>query len=68
MRRADRLMQLVQLLRDNDLHRAEELAAATGVSLRTIYRDIRDLSLSGVPVEGSLVNVRIISVMSALLM
>lgn len=52
MRRADRLMQLVQLLRDNDLHRAEELAAATGVSLRTIYRDMETLAASGVPIEG----------------
>ncbi|SEW17716.1 WYL domain-containing protein [Cognatiyoonia koreensis] len=52
MRRADRLMQLVQLLRDDDLHRAEDLAQATGVSLRTIYRDMDTLAASGVPIEG----------------
>lgn len=52
MRRADRLMQLVQLLRDHDLHRAEDLAKATQVSLRTIYRDMETLAASGVPIEG----------------
>src|SRR5262249_21509232 len=31
---------------------AGELAAGLGVSLRTVYRDVRDLSLAGVPVEG----------------
>lgn len=52
MRRADRLMQLVQLLRDGDLHRAEDLARASDVSLRTIYRDMETLAASGVPITG----------------
>lgn len=52
MRRADRLMQLVQILRDETLHRATDLAAATNVSLRTIYRDMETLAASGVPVTG----------------
>ena len=52
MRRADRLMQLVQILRDGTLHKATDLAAATNVSLRTIYRDMETLAASGVPVEG----------------
>ena len=52
MRRADRLMQLVQILRDGTLHRATDLAAATQVSLRTIYRDMETLAASGVPIEG----------------
>ena len=52
MRRADRLMQLVQILRDGTLHRASDLAAATAVSLRTIYRDMETLAASGVPIEG----------------
>lgn len=52
MRRADRLMQLVQILRDGTLHRASDLAAATDVSLRTIYRDMETLAASGVPIEG----------------
>jgi len=52
MRRADRLMQLIQLLRDGDLHKAEDLAQATNVSLRTIYRDMETLAASGVPIEG----------------
>ena len=52
MRRADRLMQLVQILRDGTLHRATDLARATDVSLRTIYRDMETLAASGVPIEG----------------
>ena len=52
MRRADRLMQLIQILRDGTLHKAADLAAATNVSLRTIYRDMETLAASGVPIEG----------------
>lgn len=52
MRRADRLFQLVQILRNKRLVTARELAERLEVSERTIYRDIQDLSLSGVPIEG----------------
>src|SRR5258708_33627426 len=52
MRRADRLFQIVQFLRGRRLTTAAHLAGRLGVSLRTGYRDVRDLSLSGVPVEG----------------
>lgn len=52
MRRADRLMRLVQIMRDGSLHRAGDLAQATDVSLRTIYRDMETLAASGVPIEG----------------
>jgi predicted DNA-binding transcriptional regulator YafY len=52
MRRADRLFQLVQLLRVRRAVTAAELARELQVSPRTIYRDVQDLSLSGVPIEG----------------
>ena len=52
MRRADRLFQIVQYLRGRRLTTASQLARRLQVSERTVYRDIRDLSLSGVPVEG----------------
>ena len=52
MRRTDRLMNLIRLLRDGQLHRAADLARATGVSLRTVYRDMDTLAASGVPIEG----------------
>jgi predicted DNA-binding transcriptional regulator YafY len=52
MRRADRLFQLVHYLRGRRLTTAAQLAAWLSVSERTVYRDVRDLSLSGVPVEG----------------
>lgn len=53
MRRADRLFQIINLLRQ---HRhavtAKQLAETLQVSERTIYRDIQSLSLSNVPVDG----------------
>jgi len=52
MRRADRLFQLVQLLRRQRTVTAAELARSLEVSERTVYRDVQDLSLSGVPIEG----------------
>ncbi len=52
MRRADRLFRIVQYLRGRRLTTAAQLAQWLGVSMRTVYRDVRDLSLSGVPVEG----------------
>lgn len=52
MRRADRLFQIVQFLRSRRLTTAQWLAERLEVSVRTIYRDIQDLSLSGVPLEG----------------
>jgi predicted DNA-binding transcriptional regulator YafY len=52
VRRADRLFQIVQHLRGRRLTTAAQLAGWLQVSERTVYRDIRDLSLSGVPVEG----------------
>jgi len=52
MRRADRLFQIVQFLRTRRITTAQWLAEELEVSERTIYRDIQDLSLSGVPVEG----------------
>ena len=53
MRRSDRLFDLMQLLRGGRLRTAAELAARTGVSTRTIWRDMETLAASGVPVEGT---------------
>lgn len=53
MPRSDRLFELIQILRDGKLHRAEDLARRFDVSLRTIYRDMDTLAASGVPVEGA---------------
>lgn len=52
MRRADRLFQIVQLLRGGRLTTAAALADRLEVSERTIYRDITDLQSSGVPIDG----------------
>lgn len=52
MRRADRLFEIVQILRGRRLTTARYLAERLGVSDRTIYRDVQDLSLSGVPILG----------------
>ena len=53
MRRADRLFQIVDLLRPGRLTTARDLAQRLEVSERTIYRDIADLIGSGVPIEGA---------------
>jgi predicted DNA-binding transcriptional regulator YafY len=50
MRRADRLFRIVQLLRAGRLQTARSLAQKLQVSDRTIYRDVQDLQLSGVPI------------------
>lgn len=52
MRRADRLFQIIQLLRRKRVLTAASLAEELEVSERTVYRDIRDLVSSGVPIEG----------------
>lgn len=52
MRRADRLFRLVQLLSDDRDVTAKQLAEKLEVSERTVYRDMQDLSLSGVPVQS----------------
>jgi predicted DNA-binding transcriptional regulator YafY len=52
MRRADRLFQIVQLLRGGRLVTARMLAQKLEVSERTIYRDVADLQASGVPIDG----------------
>jgi predicted DNA-binding transcriptional regulator YafY len=52
MRRADRLFRIVQLLRSGRLQTARSLAEKLQVSHRTIYRDVQDLQLSGVPIMG----------------
>lgn len=52
MRKAERLFQLVNLIRAHQPITAEQLAQRIGVSVRSIYRYIDDLSLSGIPLYG----------------
>jgi len=52
MRRADRLFQIIQFLRTRRVTTAFWLSERLEVSERTIYRDIKDLILSGVNIEG----------------
>lgn len=53
MSRQDRLYDMIQILRDGRLHRAQDIADRLGVSVRTVYRDMETLVASGVPIEGS---------------
>ena len=53
MPRKDRLFDIVQILRDGQLHRATDLADGLGVSVRTIWRDMAALAAGGLPVAGA---------------
>ena len=53
MRRADRLFLIIHSLRGRrSALPARRLAESLAVSLRTIYRDVADLQVSGIPIEG----------------
>ncbi|MBD3766296.1 MAG: HTH domain-containing protein [Rhodobacterales bacterium] len=52
MKRDDRMADLIRLMRDGRLHTAAELAAALGVSTRTIWRDMAVMAQTGLPVTG----------------
>lgn len=52
MRKAERLFQIVNLIRVHQPITAATLAERLGVSVRSIYRYIDDIALSGIPVYG----------------
>jgi len=53
MNKAERLFQLVTLLRSRRTAiTADTIAETMGVSVRTVYRDVQALTLSGIPIEG----------------
>ncbi|MBU1240838.1 YafY family transcriptional regulator [Myxococcota bacterium] len=52
MRPADRLFQIIQLLRRGRIVTAQWLAETLEVSQRTIYRDVADLIARGVPIDA----------------
>src|SRR5450432_429944 len=52
MRRSDRLFQIVLKIGGAQLITGKQLAQSLGVTPRTVYRDIRDLVRSGVPIQG----------------
>lgn len=52
MRKAERLFQIVNLVRAHQPVTAAQLAERLNVSIRTVYRYIDDLSASGIPIYG----------------
>ena len=50
MNRTERLFQIVEILRSRKITTAAYLAERLGLSVRTIYRHVNDLSLSGIPI------------------
>lgn len=53
MRKSDRLFEILQVLRDGELHTAQDLADQMTVSVRTLYRDMDALAASGIPLRGT---------------
>ena len=53
MRKADKLFQLTNLIRAKQPITADEIAKELGVSVRSVYRYIDDLSISGIPIYGT---------------
>jgi len=53
MRKADKLFQLTNLIRSKQPITAERISEELGVSVRTVYRYIDDLSVSGIPIYGT---------------
>lgn len=53
MRRSDRLFQIVNYMQGRRVAvRAEDIAEEFNVSVRTVYRDIQDLIITGIPIRG----------------
>ncbi len=52
LNRFDRTLAVLVLLQSRKLVKAQDLSDRFGVSLRTIYRDIRSLEAAGVPIIG----------------
>ena len=53
MRKAEKLFQLTNLIRAKQPITADEISQELGVSIRTVYRYIDDLSVSGIPIYGT---------------
>lgn len=47
---ADREQAILKRMADGRVHTADQIAASTGISIRTVYRDIRRICADGAPI------------------
>ena len=52
MKRIERLQAILMDFQNKKLIRAQSIADEYGITLRTVYRDVKSLQESGVPIEG----------------
>ena len=52
MNRLERISAILVKLQSRPVVTAKEIADQFGISLRTVYRDIRSLEESGIPISG----------------
>jgi predicted DNA-binding transcriptional regulator YafY len=62
MNRIDRISAILTQLQSKKVVKGQDIADRFGMSLRTVYRDIKALEEAGVPIIGNVIDLRVLSV------